>query len=97
MVTKRTKNLKKQEIPSLDDPIGMLDNVGKETQKKLQQLQSLAQVAGIDLSLQSHLHRYTWDPGPKGSTIDLRKRGSQICDQAVAPARGFVRSLNPKP
>ena len=33
VVTKRTKNLKKQEIPSLDDPISKLNHIGKETVK----------------------------------------------------------------
>ena len=51
MVTKRTKNLKKQEIPSLDDPISKLNHIGKETVKKLNELKAAADEADLDLRL----------------------------------------------
>jgi len=57
VVTKRTKNLKKQEIPSLDDPISKLNHIGKETVKKLNELAASASEADIDLHLPPDLHR----------------------------------------
>ena len=57
VVTKRTKNLKKQEIPSLDDPISKLNHVGKETVKKLNELKAAAEEASLDLGLPPDLHR----------------------------------------
>ena len=51
VVTKRTKNLKKQEIPSLDDPISKLNHIGKETVKKLNELKAAADEADLDLRL----------------------------------------------
>ena len=57
VVTKRTKNLKKQEIPSLDDPISKLNHIGKETVKKLNELAAAATDAEIDLRLPPDLHR----------------------------------------
>lgn len=57
MVTKRTKNLKKQEIPSLDDPISKLNHIGKETVKKLNELEAAAAEAEIDLRLPPDLHQ----------------------------------------
>ena len=58
VVTKRTKNLKKQEIPSLDDPISKLNHVGKETVKKLNELRVAAEEASLDLGLPPDLHRH---------------------------------------
>ena len=55
VVTKRTKNLKKQEIPSLDDPISKLNHIGKETVKKLNELKAAADEADLDLRLPSDL------------------------------------------
>ena len=57
MVTKRTKNLKKQEIPSLDDPISKLNHIGKETVKKLNELAAAAAESEIDLRLPPDLHQ----------------------------------------
>lgn len=57
VVTKRTKNLKKQEIPSLDDPISKLNHIGKETVKKLNELGAAAAEAEIDLRLPPDLLR----------------------------------------
>ena len=57
VVTKRTKNLKKQDIPSLDDPISKLNHVGKETVKKLNELKVAAEEASLDLGLPPDLHR----------------------------------------
>ncbi len=57
MVTKRTKNLKKQEIPSLDDPISKLNHIGKETVKKLNELAAAASESEIDLRLPPDLHQ----------------------------------------
>ncbi|KAK9803940.1 hypothetical protein WJX72_006604 [[Myrmecia] bisecta] len=59
VVTKRTKNLKKQEIPSLDDPISKLNHIGKETVKKLNELKASADEAQLDLALPPDLHRVT--------------------------------------
>ncbi len=58
VVTKRTKNLKKQEIPSLDDPISKLNHIGKETVKKLNELAVSAAEAELDLRLPPDLHRW---------------------------------------
>lgn len=57
MVTKRTKNLKKQEIPSLEDPISKLNHIGKETVKKLNELEAAADEAEVDLRLPADLRR----------------------------------------
>ena len=57
MVTKRTKNLKKQEIPSLDDPISKLNHIGKETVKKLNELKAAADESNVDLPIPSALWR----------------------------------------
>lgn len=57
MVTKRTKNLKKQEIPSLDDPISKLNHIGKETVKKLNELKAAADESNVDLPIPSTLWR----------------------------------------
>ena len=65
MVTKRTKNLKKQEIPSLDDPISKLNHIGKETVKKLNELAAAASESEIDLRLPPDLHQCALlDPFP---------------------------------
>ncbi len=62
MVTKRTKNLKKQEIPSLDDPISKLNHIGKETVKKLNELKAAADEASVDLPIPQALWRCApWD------------------------------------
>lgn len=58
VVTKRTKNLKKQDIPSLDDPIAKLNHVGKETVKKLNELKNSADEIQMDLHLPVSLSRY---------------------------------------
>ena len=57
VVTKRTKNLKKQEIPSLDDPISKLNHIGKETVKKLNELKAAADEASVDLPIPQALWR----------------------------------------
>ncbi len=57
VVTKRTKNLKKQEIPSLDDPISKLNHIGKETVKKLNELKAAADEANVDLLIPQALWR----------------------------------------
>ena len=57
VVTKRTKNLKKQDIPSLDDPIAKLNHVGKETVKKLNELKASADEIQMDLLLPPELNR----------------------------------------
>jgi hypothetical protein len=57
VVTKRTKNLKKQEIPSLDDPISKLNHIGKETVKKLNELKASADEAQLHLPIPPDLHR----------------------------------------
>ena len=57
VVTKRTKNLKKQEIPSLDDPISKLNHIGKETVKKLNELAASAAEASLHLPVPHDLHR----------------------------------------
>ncbi len=57
MVTKRTKNLKKQEIPSLDDPISKLNHIGKETVKKLNELKASANEASLQLPIPAELYR----------------------------------------
>ena len=59
VVTKRTKNLKKQEIPSLDDPISKLNHIGKETVKKLNEIKASADEMGLDLKLPRELWRYS--------------------------------------
>ena len=58
VVTKRTKNLKKQEIPSLDDPISKLNHIGKETVKKLNEIKASADEMNLDLKLPKELWRY---------------------------------------
>ena len=58
VVTKRTKNLKKQDIPSLDDPIAKLNHVGKETVKKLNELKNSADEIQMDLHLPNSLSRW---------------------------------------
>ncbi len=60
VVTKRTKNLKKQEIPSLDDPISKLNHIGKETVKKLNEIKASADEMNLDLKLPRELWRYSW-------------------------------------
>lgn len=62
MVTKRTKNLKKQEIPSLDDPISKLNHIGKETVKKLNELKASADEAQLQLPIPPELYRYSITP-----------------------------------
>lgn len=57
VVTKRTKNLKKQEIPSLDDPISKLNHIGKETVKKLNELAASAAEACLHLPIPHELDR----------------------------------------
>ena len=57
VVTKRTKNLKKQDIPSLDDPISKLNHIGKETVKKLNELMASADEAQLDIDLPEELHK----------------------------------------
>ena len=57
VVTKRTKNLKKQEIPSLDDPISKLNHIGKETVKKLNEIKASADEMNLDLKLPRELWR----------------------------------------
>ena len=57
VVTKRTKNLKKQDIPSLDDPISKLNHIGKETVKKLNELMTSAEEAQLDVDLPDELHK----------------------------------------
>ena len=57
VVTKRTKNLKKQEIPSLDDPISKLNHIGKETVKKLNELAASAAEACLHLPIPHELNR----------------------------------------
>lgn len=57
VVTKRTKNLKKQEIPSLDDPISKLNHIGKETVKKLNEIKASADEMSLDLKLPRELWR----------------------------------------
>lgn len=59
VVTKRTKNLKKQEIPSLDDPISKLNHIGKETVKKLNEIKASADEMNLDLKLPRELWRVT--------------------------------------
>lgn len=59
-MTKRTKNLKKQDIPSLDDPISKLNHIGKETVKKLNELKASAEEASLDLPITTDLFR--WHP-----------------------------------
>ncbi|KAK9849495.1 hypothetical protein WJX84_011563, partial [Apatococcus fuscideae] len=59
VVTKRTKNLKKQDIPSLDDPISKLNHIGKETVKKLNELMLSADEAQLDIDLPEELHKIT--------------------------------------
>ncbi|CAK0731822.1 hypothetical protein CVIRNUC_000047 [Coccomyxa viridis] len=59
VVTKRTKNLKKQEIPSLDDPISKLNHIGKETVKKLNELAASAAEACLHLPIPHELDRIT--------------------------------------
>lgn len=61
VVTKRTKNLKKQEIPSLDDPISKLNHIGKETVKKLNEIKASADEMNLDLKLPRELWRYSPD------------------------------------
>ena len=66
VVTKRTKNLKKQEIPSLDDPISKLNHIGKETVKKLNELAAAAAESEIDLRLPPDLHQCaSQNPSPR--------------------------------
>ena len=62
VVTKRTKNLKKQEIPSLDDPISKLNHIGKETVKKLNELKASADEAQLQLPIPPELYRYSYIP-----------------------------------
>ena len=57
VVTKRTKNLKKQEIPSLDDPIAKLNHIGKETVKKLNELKASADEVQLDIGIPPDLNR----------------------------------------
>ncbi|KAK9803793.1 hypothetical protein WJX73_009593 [Symbiochloris irregularis] len=59
VVTKRTKNLKKQDIPSLDDPISKLNHIGKETVKKLNELKASADEAALELPISVDLFRVT--------------------------------------
>ena len=70
VVTKRTKNLKKQEIPSLDDPISKLNHIGKETVKKLNEIKASADEMNLDLKLPQELWRYCpcCCPGPAAVT-----------------------------
>lgn len=56
-MTKRTKNLKKQDIPSLDDPISKLNHIGKETVKKLNELKLSADEAQLELPISMDLFR----------------------------------------
>ncbi len=68
VVTKRTKNLKKQEIPSLDDPISKLNHIGKETVKKLNELKTSADEAQLQLPIPPELYRcaHPWSKGSDG-------------------------------
>lgn len=70
VVTKRTKNLKKQEIPSLDDPISKLNHIGKETVKKLNELKASADEASLQLPIPPELYRCLKDSLYKYICID---------------------------
>ena len=69
VVTKRTKNLKKQEIPSLDDPIAKLNHIGKETVKKLNELKFSADEVQLELNLPPELHRCWLHPWSRTQAI----------------------------
>jgi hypothetical protein len=49
--------LKKQEIPSLDDPISKLNHIGKETVKKLNELRASADEAALSLKIPRDLYK----------------------------------------
>ncbi len=49
VATRRTRTAGKVDIPSVDDPISKLEHMGKETVKKLADIQLAAVQAGIDL------------------------------------------------
>lgn len=81
MVTKRTKNLKKQEIPSLDDPISKLNHIGKETVKKLNELKASADEAQLQLPIPAELYRCVFPHPPWGS----EDQGSHVFKTPKAP------------
>lgn len=43
VATRRTRTAGKVDIPTMDDPVGKLEHMGKETVKKLQDIQAAAQ------------------------------------------------------
>lgn len=51
VATRRTRTAGKVDIPSVDDHISKLEHMGKETVKKLQDIRSAAQQAGVDIDI----------------------------------------------
>lgn len=51
VATRRTRTAGKAEIPSVDDHVSKLEHMGKETVKKLQDISSAAQQAGVDIEI----------------------------------------------
>lgn len=43
VATRRTRTAGKVDIPTMDDPVGKLEHMGKETVKKLLDIQAAAQ------------------------------------------------------
>lgn len=63
VATRRTRTAGKVEIPNVDDHVGKLEHMGKETVKKLQDIHGAGRSSGIDISVPSncinkgaHLH-----------------------------------------
>lgn len=51
MATRRTRTANKVDIPSVEDPVGKLEHMGRETVKKLQDLRTAALQAGMEIDI----------------------------------------------
>ena len=54
VATRRTRTAGKVEIPNVDDHVGKLEHMGKETVKKLQDIHGAGRSSGIDISVPSN-------------------------------------------
>lgn len=51
VATRRTRTAGKADIPSVDDPVSKLEHMGKETVKKLGDLATAAEQAGVEIDI----------------------------------------------
>lgn len=51
MATRRIKGNIKEDFPTVDDPVGKLEHIGKQTEEKLRDLLGAAANCGLDLMM----------------------------------------------